>query len=943
MPKDRSRKRRLIRKRKEKAVYDIRSNLTLGQRLALIAMDLVLAALLALSFSGMTFALLGLEINLYSIIPSILLSLPLIALLTWGRKNLLVLAGIIAVTALYILPSREDLIEFGGRWLTRFASVLEPAMYRSVFSSMSDSQYAVMREESLVYLVFIAVFILSLLAYLMAARFRMPVVAAVTLIALVIACTHFSRDYGNIWSLWGLVALVPLFFLDVGGTIDVLPHKPFSQYVKNAVSGLLCGLLLILPTWLLANRFEPNDMYSYRAQGFVEDLTDLLPDQLRPARNFDPFSINRSGYYPRNELLGGSVTLNPNPVLSISGTASGLLKGQTSQTYTGFSWVRDRDEDTWRFGSPLYSSEEEEIFELDDRFLRDLGIISLSPTRHDYQIELLQGGISVLFTIGRADDLEFNSNTAMQAFFNNDGVVYAQYPMQAGQGYSLSGSTLPLAPLLERIEAVSSEDMTAYNNRFGPGEDGRFTYTGDGQDVFLQLPETSETLQPGGTVYEETLLVARGEDPEGMPQDVLSQLMRLVDYHRRMDYSLTVPIPPDGQDFVEHVLEIRTGYCVYFATSLTVMARILGIPARYVEGFGIPGGAQRVMDSNGYVITGEQAHAWTEVYIDGLGWIALDPTPGGVAGGESDIPDPTETPDVTPMPTMPEETDYLPVPTNGPIEVPDTDEGDGGLSAAAIRNLLLAAAGLLLIVFILYKIGTLKRLKLRLLLTKPALALRYLAKGKKRDDDTNADQSSASWNFPDPTALRNLVLLYWQEIRLELRRAGRSQEWAGRRAAFKERRRIKKEGEDFAMPERDFYETKVQSPYKASAFVEFLNEEARRKEEEEKEAAAKRIIYENKLKQSTSLLDRWSDPALIGTWRRELAKAFEELPVLKREQWSDFETDSLSEYLTQAERLAEQAAFAGPDTVPEADDIYKLHAVLRRLRYLRRHWPDAKN
>ena len=65
-----------------------------------------------------------------------------------------------------------------------------------------------------------------------------------------------------------------------------------------------------------------------------------------------------------------------------------------------------------------------------------------------------------------------------------------------------------------------------------------------------------------------------------------------------------------------------------YASAAVEAFRADGIPARYVEGYYL--GASKIQDSkNGEVsITGENAHAWVEVYFDGVGWKAVDVTPG---------------------------------------------------------------------------------------------------------------------------------------------------------------------------------------------------------------------------------------------------------------------------------------------------------------------------
>lgn len=71
----------------------------------------------------------------------------------------------------------------------------------------------------------------------------------------------------------------------------------------------------------------------------------------------------------------------------------------------------------------------------------------------------------------------------------------------------------------------------------------------------------------------------------------------------------------------------RTGYCEQFATAFAVMARTLGIPSRVVLGFA-PGEEQIQPDGGRLIVVRERnAHAWVELWMDGQGWVAFDPTP----------------------------------------------------------------------------------------------------------------------------------------------------------------------------------------------------------------------------------------------------------------------------------------------------------------------------
>ncbi len=87
------------------------------------------------------------------------------------------------------------------------------------------------------------------------------------------------------------------------------------------------------------------------------------------------------------------------------------------------------------------------------------------------------------------------------------------------------------------------------------------------------------------------------------------------------------------------------GICQHYASSATLLFRQLGIPARYVSGF-----AANTVEGTWQEVTNMQAHAWTEVYIDGLGWVYVEVTGGGPGGGGGG-----ETPEEPEEPEGPEE------------------------------------------------------------------------------------------------------------------------------------------------------------------------------------------------------------------------------------------------------------------------------------------------
>lgn len=110
-------------------------------------------------------------------------------------------------------------------------------------------------------------------------------------------------------------------------------------------------------------------------------------------------------------------------------------------------------------------------------------------------------------------------------------------------------------------------------------------------------------------------------------------------------------------------LEERRGYCEQYAATMAVMARRLGIPARVAVGF-LPG---EPMPDGSRLVTAHDAHAWPELWFEGTGWVAFDPTP----------------PDRTPSPAEPVPPSGEPRPTSSPGAVVPPNATPSPASTAA--------------------------------------------------------------------------------------------------------------------------------------------------------------------------------------------------------------------------------------------------------------------
>jgi hypothetical protein len=126
--------------------------------------------------------------------------------------------------------------------------------------------------------------------------------------------------------------------------------------------------------------------------------------------------------------------------------------------------------------------------------------------------------------------------------------------------------------------------------------------------------------------------------PETTPQRVLDLARELTanianpydkakaieSYLRVYPYSLDITPPPPNRDVADYFLfDLKTGYCDYYATSMVVMARTAGLPARLVIGY-----SNGIYDPRKaeYVILEANAHSWVEVYFADVGWVEFEPT-----------------------------------------------------------------------------------------------------------------------------------------------------------------------------------------------------------------------------------------------------------------------------------------------------------------------------
>lgn len=212
--------------------------------------------------------------------------------------------------------------------------------------------------------------------------------------------------------------------------------------------------------------------------------------------------------------------------------------------------------------------------------------------------------------------------------------AYDRSPMsREGKAYSTYLWNLPAGALLSMMEEENSSDPYFRTYLGAEKEYRRFVY-----DHYLDIPDA---VKKG--------LAALG--PISPARSLSEKRQRVEDIRRFLaenySYTRSPGKTPAGKDFITYFLtESKKGYCTSFASAAVMLLRASGIPARYVAGLTV--GADEIKDaplSEGGLhrlsINDHHAHAWAEVYVDGLGWRPVEMTP-GYEGSENPFPLPAD-------------------------------------------------------------------------------------------------------------------------------------------------------------------------------------------------------------------------------------------------------------------------------------------------------------
>ena len=386
--------------------------------------------------------------------------------------------------------------------------------------------------------------------------------------------------------------------------------------------------------------------------GFMEraasDLKQKITDYLFFTDPRNVFTIGNYGYYPLGSgQLGGEAQPSEYPVMMVKTDQKTLLRGVVKDEYTGRSFRDTSDTRRYLYINPRWKTQRLRAFleEYPDESVRSSNSLLNEKA---ITIQMQNKAVSTIFTPLFLRSLNMAGD--MVPYFNGSSELFITRDLDTGDRYTI------FAPILEGGDAGLG---TLVNAAAGMDD----AYYNEFYDLYMQLPnhleqklfdDVSNIVQNAQTPYDKALTIMR----------------YLQKYYR---YSLTPVTPPDNLDFVTYFLyKKQEGYCTYFASAMTVMCRIAGLPTRYVEGFL----AQPSADGFAYV-TGYDAHAWTEVYFKGFGWVPFDPTPNQYSDSETppdngnNEPTPSPTPSPTPTPDPEQSPDDQPTPTPNPDQPPE--------------------------------------------------------------------------------------------------------------------------------------------------------------------------------------------------------------------------------------------------------------------------------
>lgn len=595
--------------------------------------DSLTAALLAAGVASGFFSLFGLDgLLLMSVLIAFAISLLLMPVIRYWRL-VLPLTAVSAVFVIIFLWQLE-LLETVGRQLADFALWAVTWLKIGQPDPADITWFAWLR---------ILMILLAVAIWLPLVRKAGHLVLHIALIALIftpLLITFPDTLSSLLVTLSGLILLLPRRFI-----AEVHREKPQEGQLARAPLQFL-ALPAAIVCLLLAQAVVPDNTRNWRWPALVNrinDIGDLIVSQSGQSRSWQPFSISAYGFRTEGSQLGGPAVLSRQTTLRVQTDQPYLLRGTSLSFYTGSSWER-QSSGQYRFGSDLWWQLRQRTFVLSlpggaagrafrEKYSRTVTLV----------IETRTGGMATLFSAGRTRWVSLAQNIDFPAYFNGSGDLFVYGGLPRSFSYTVESE------YFDRGLPDFDTSLLELEQKISGGSDNNWSAI---LAEYLQLPPDLPA-----SVANTALAATEGS---ASPYQKAQELEAY--FKKGFAYTLT----PEGEtaetDFVAGFLETRSGYCVHYATAMVIMARTLGIPARYVEGFTLIPATGSITGGN-WLAAGNTAHAWAELYFEGIGWLTFDPTPGTSANDpETPTPSGSVTPSITPAISPGQEITPTPVP-----------------------------------------------------------------------------------------------------------------------------------------------------------------------------------------------------------------------------------------------------------------------------------------
>jgi transglutaminase-like putative cysteine protease len=303
-------------------------------------------------------------------------------------------------------------------------------------------------------------------------------------------------------------------------------------------------------------------------------------------------------------VLGGNPNLNNDVVFSFqSDDPSQYLESLSYDTYDGRGWSNGPTASLPIAANTLIPSESSIVHTVK----QTVNVVNPPGEQYPYLLGASQIGSSNQPVIV----LQSSANNTQVAVLAKNG------KMTAGQRYTV-------------VSYVSSADVNSLRALPMPSNSPRFAQSYDGEYPLSyydpSILATSLQLPKG---LDPAILALAQQITAGAPT-MYDKVVALESYLRNnFTYSVDIRLPA-GEEGTSWFLfrSGRKGFCNYFSTAMTVMARLLGIPARVVAGYT---NGQYDAKRRAQVVYGTDAHSWTQVYFAGYGWVNFEPSAGFAA------------------------------------------------------------------------------------------------------------------------------------------------------------------------------------------------------------------------------------------------------------------------------------------------------------------------